>query len=311
MGDVTDSVTVEAATPQIRFDSASVSGSITRDQIEGLPLNGRSFLELGKLEPGVQQPAAANRNRTIVPVLGAPAANVGGPRFTVDGGSVTAVGLGGSQMGFSQEVVQEFQVSTVNFDLAAGMTDAGSINVVTRGGGNEPQGTIFYFFRDHNLAAYPALNRDPNNPDPFFQRQQFGFAAGGPIRRDRVFYFGNWERNDQRAVAGTTLLAPDFAHLSRITSSPLVGDLFSARLDAKINERPYGLRAPLSRWQPRVWTGRGDRRWFAERVPFELEPRRHQRGSESGGVDERPSADAGQRPPAVLLRRQLAQWQRP
>ena len=237
VGDVAESVRVEAATPQLRFDAASVSGSISRDQIEGLPLNGRSFLELGKLEPGVQQPAAANRNRTILPVLGAPAANVGGARFTVDGGSVTAMALGGSQMGFSQEGLQEFQISTVNFDLAAGMTDAGSINVVTRGGGNQPKGTIFYFFRDHNLAAYPVLVRDPDNPDPFFQRQQFGFAAGGPVRRDRVFYFGSWERNDQDAVAGTTLLVPDFAHLSRVTSSPLVGDLFTARLDAKVSDR--------------------------------------------------------------------------
>ena len=178
-----------------------------------------------------------NRNRTILPVLGATAANVGGARFTVDGGSVTAMALGGSQMGFSQEGLQEFQVSTVNFDLAAGMTDAGSINVVTRGGGNQPKGTLFYFFRDHNLAAYPVLVRDPNNPHPFFQRQQFGFAAGGPVRRDRVFYFGSWERNDQDAVAGTTLLVPDFAHLSRVTSSPLVGDLFTARLDAKVSGR--------------------------------------------------------------------------
>ena len=237
VGDVAESVRVEAATPQLRFDAASVSGSISRDQIEGLPLNGRSFLDLGRLEPGVQQPAGANRNRMILPVLGAPAANVGGARFTVDGGSVTAMALGGSQMAFSQEGLQEFQISTVNFDLAAGMTDAGSINVVTRGGGNQPTGTIFYFFRDHNLAAYPVLVRDPDNPDPFFQRQQFGFAAGGPVRRDRVFYFGSWERNDQDAVAATTLLVPDFAHLSRVTGSPLVGDLFTARLDAKVSER--------------------------------------------------------------------------
>ena len=235
LGDVIESVRVAAATPQLRFDAASVSGSITRDQIEGLPLNGRSFLELGKLEPGVQQPAAANRNRIIVPVLSAPAPNIGGPRFTVDGASVTAMAFGGSQMGFSQEVVQEFQVSTVNFDLAAGMTDTGSINIVTRGGGNESHGSLFYFFRDDNLAAYPVLARDPDNPLPFFQRQQFGLAAGGPVRRDHVFYFGSWERNDQRAVVGTTLLVPDFAHLSRVTSSPFVGDVFTARLDAKIS----------------------------------------------------------------------------
>ncbi len=156
-------------------------------------------------------------------------------RFTVDGGSVTSVGLGGAQMGFSQELVQEFQVSTVNFDLSAGMTDAGAINVVTRAGGNQPHANIFYFFRDHNLAAYPALNRDQSNPDPFFQRQQFGFSLGGPIRRDRIFYFANWERTDQRSVGTTTLLTPEFAHLSRISTSPLEGTLFSGRLDARIN----------------------------------------------------------------------------
>src|SRR5262249_20876667 len=159
-----------------------------------------SFLELSKLEPGVQPPTVANRNRMVVPLLGAPAQNVGGARFTVDGGSVTSVGMGGSQMGFSQDVVQEFQVSTVNPDLSTGLTDAGAINVVTRSGGNDPAGTAFYFFRDHTITAYPALNRDPANPDPFFQRRQFGGALGGPIRRDRIFYFGNWERNDQRAV---------------------------------------------------------------------------------------------------------------
>lgn len=234
IGHVTDSVTVQAAAPQLHYDSVAIGGIITRDQIEGLPLNGRSFLELAKLEPGVHSPTGGNRNRIVVPMLGGPAANVGGARFTVDGGSVTSVGLGGSQMGFSQEAVQEFQISTVNFDLSTGMTDTGTINVVTRAGGNELHATSFSFFRDHNLAAYPALQRHPANPDPFFRRWQFGVAAGGPVRRNRVFYFGTWERNVQRAVAATTLLTPDFAHLSRVTASPLSGDLFSVRFDARV-----------------------------------------------------------------------------
>ena len=236
VGDIGDLVTVPSVSPQLHYDSAAVASVILRDQIEGVPLNGRSFLELAKLEPGLQPATTTNRNRTIVPVLGAPASNVGGARFTIDGGSVTSIGLGGSQMGFSQEVVQEFQVSTVNFDLATGMTDAGAINVVTRAGGNTTQGSAFYFFRDHHLAAYPALGRDRSNPDPFFQRQQFGFALGGPILSDRLFYFGNWERNDQQAIAATTLLVPDFAHLTRLTRSPLLGDVVSLRLDAKLTD---------------------------------------------------------------------------
>src|SRR5712691_6447705 len=202
VGEVKESVTAVAVSPQIHYDSASIEGLTTRTQIEGLPLNGRSFLELSKLEPGVQPPSRGSNNRTFVPILGAPGGNNGrGTRVTVDGGSIMAVGNGGSSMGFSQEVVQEFQTSTVNFDLSTGITDSGAVNVVTRSGGNDLHGTAFYFFRDHNLAAYPGLKRDPANPDPFFQRKQFGFAVGGPLRRDRVFYFGTWERNEQRGVA--------------------------------------------------------------------------------------------------------------
>ena len=235
IGEVTASVSVAAASPQLRYESAAVTGLVTQDTIAALPLNGRNFLELAKLEPGVQAPTSANRNRIVVPVLGAPGANVGGARFTIDGGSVTSVGLGGAQMALSQEVVREFQLSTVNFNLSAGITHAGAVNVVTRGGGNRPSATAFYFYRDHHLSAYPALVHDPANPDPSFRRHQFGGAAGGPVRRDRLFYFGSWERNDQQTVGATKLNTPEFAGLSRITPNPLVGNLLSLRADGRIN----------------------------------------------------------------------------
>ena len=138
VGEVSESVTVDSASPQIRYDSHTVGGLVTRRQIENLPLNGRSFLELAKLEPGVQPPSRASSNRIFVPVLGAPGGNNGrGTRVTVDGGSIMAVGNGGSAMGFSQEVVQEFQISTANFDLSTGLTFSGAINVVTRSGTND------------------------------------------------------------------------------------------------------------------------------------------------------------------------------
>src|SRR5262245_5398135 len=238
VGDTNDSITVDGASPQMRYDSHTIGGLVRQPQIQGMPLNGRSFLELAKLEPGVQPPARASSNRTFVPALGQPVGNSGrGTRVTVDGGSIMAVGNGGSAMGFSQEVVREFQIATVNFDLATGLTNGASINVATRSGGNELNGTAFYFFRDHTLAAYPALKRDPANPDPFFQRRQFGFALGGPIRRDRLFFFGNYERNEQRGVVATTLLTEEFAHLSRITPSPYFGNQLSLRLDGRLTDK--------------------------------------------------------------------------
>lgn len=236
IGDVTEFVNVDGATPLVQYDSTTVGGVVTHEEIEGLPLNGRSFLELAKLEPGVQAPTRANNNRTFVPVLGANQ-NSRTTRVTVDGGSIMAAGSGGSQMGFSQEVVQEFQVSTANFDLSTGITAAGAVNVVTRSGTDDLHGAAFYFFRDHKLAAYPALNRSAADPAPFFQRRQFGFSLGGPVHRDRMFFFGSWERNEQRGVFATTLLSPDFASLSRITPSPYYDNELSMRLDGRINSK--------------------------------------------------------------------------
>jgi hypothetical protein len=236
VGPSTQTVTVDAASPQIRYDTHEVAGVVTRPQVEGLPLNGRSFLELAKLEPGAQLPTLGSNNRTFVPVLGQTGGKSGrGTRVTIDGGSIMAIDTGGSSMSFSQEVVQEFQISTVNFDLTTGLTDGAAVNVVTRSGTNDLHGTAIYFFRDHRLAAYPALKRDPANPNPFFQRRQFGLALGGPVRRDRLFFFGDWERNEQRGVVATTLLGQDFAHLSRITANPLFGDQLSVRVDGRFS----------------------------------------------------------------------------
>src|SRR5262245_47951560 len=147
VGPTNESITVEGASPQMRYDSHTVGGVITQRQIQGLPLNGRSFLELAKLEPGVQPPTRTSSNRSFVPALGQPQASNGrGTRVTVDGGSIMSVGNQGSAMGFSQEVVQEFQIATVNFDLTTGLANGAAINVVTRSGGNELHSTAFYFF---------------------------------------------------------------------------------------------------------------------------------------------------------------------
>src|SRR5262245_20554014 len=88
IGDVKQSVNVDAATPQLQYDSYAITGVVTQEKIEGLPLNGRSFLELAKLEPGVQAPSPSNNNRVFVPILGGPGGNTGsggrGTRVTVD-----------------------------------------------------------------------------------------------------------------------------------------------------------------------------------------------------------------------------------
>jgi carboxypeptidase family protein len=240
VGAVIEKISVTDVAPLIHYEQHQVSGLVSRAQIENLPLNGRSPLELAKLEPGNTTPVRASNNRTLTPVLAAPVGNNGSrTRVTVDGGSIMQVFNGGSAMNFSQEVVEEFQLTSINFDLATGMTASGAVNIVTRSGGNEFHGGGFYFFRDHNLAAYPALQRDPINPDPFFRRSQFGFYLGGPVRRDRAFFFANWELNNQQGVVSVQPLTPEFAQLGKIAPSPLSGSLLSARLDFRASKNNY------------------------------------------------------------------------
>src|SRR6516225_71726 len=233
----TETLTVEGASPQIQYESHEVGGTITRSQIDGLPVNGRNYLEFIKLEPGAQPPTKTSANRILMPLLGSPVGGNGrATRITVDGGSIMEVGNGGSALGLSQEAVEEFQVATVNMDTSTGATASGVVNVATRSGTNQLHGSGFMFFRDHHLAAYPALHRNPFNPDPFFQRKQFGFAMGGPLQKDRAFFFGSFERLDQDGVISTEFPAPDFAALSGIFPSPTYVNQFTVRTDVKLSE---------------------------------------------------------------------------
>jgi hypothetical protein len=238
VGEVREQVTVGDAAPLMNYESNIVGGVVSRAQIDNLPLNGRNFLELAGLEPGVTKPSRLSDGRVFVSPLGSglqTIPRVGFTQVTVDGANISMPGNAGVIFQVSQGVVQEFQISTVNLDPSTSLTSNGAINIVTRAGGNVYHGDGFFFYRDQHLAAFPGLRRDAGNPHPFFQRQQFGFRVGGPVRRDRAFFFASYERQDQRGVASIQPRTPEFAHLGGIFPSPYVGDQFSARADVRLN----------------------------------------------------------------------------
>jgi hypothetical protein len=238
LGTIEEMVTVPGAQPLIRPDDHIVGGVVTRGQIEALPLNGRTFLELTKLEPGTTNPSRFSDGRVFVAPLGAglnTIPRVGNTRVTVDGANITTPGTSAVLLQISQDVVQEFQISTANFDQATSLTTSGAINVVTRSGGNKYQASGVYVHRDHNLAAYPALRRDPRNPDPYFRRRQAGAYVGGPLVRDRAFLFAAYEGTDQQGVVSVQPSTPAFAHLGGIFPSPYVENQVSARGDVHLH----------------------------------------------------------------------------
>jgi carboxypeptidase family protein len=254
LGQTTEIVTVEAAgASQINYESHSVDGIITRQKIQELPLNGRSFLNLAFLEPGVRvSPGTTSQYNSLFEVSVLGGAN-DKTAITVDGGNVRNSIEGNTGMNFSQEVVQEFQLSSANYDLSTGITSVGAVNIVTRSGGNEFHGSGYFFFRDHNMAAYPGLKRicdeNPTNAictnadsrkgtdDPFFARRNPGLWVGGPIIKNRLFFFTNYEYTNQVQVF---TVQPDVASVAGLAGnflSPYRGHLFSLKLDLKLNDK--------------------------------------------------------------------------
>jgi hypothetical protein len=223
----------EAAT--INPESHTVQGVVARPQIENLPLNGRSFLNLAQLEPGVTvnpgNPAQFNAQFNVS-VLGGPASHTA---ITVDGANVRNPVEGGTGQNFSQDVIQEFQLSSTNFDLSTGITAFGAINIVTRGGSNQFHGGGYFYFRDHNMAAYPSLARNPITNDPFFARRQGGVLFSGPIKKDRAFFFFNFENTNQTGVYVVNPDLPSVAAFATLAPAPYTGKQYDGRVDYQVN----------------------------------------------------------------------------
>ncbi len=236
LGVLQQAVEAVASLPQIAYDRHGIAGVVSRFEIENLPLNGRELLQLSVLEPGVTvAPMAGFLTRQFdVSVVGASPSRT---RVTVDAGPIFSPIAGGTPQGFSPEGIREFQISTVNFDLSTGLTGSGAINVVSRSGGNDYHGSAFYFFRDHNLAAYPALRREPAKADPFFARRQMGFSLGGPLKKDRLFFFTNFERTNQDGVFTIQPASSDFADFGGVFPTPFDSSQVSARFDLHLNDR--------------------------------------------------------------------------
>jgi len=256
VGGTNQTVEVTAAAPIINTTDTTVGGVVNRDRVENLPLNGRSFLSVAALEPGVNISYAANsgagnpNNFFQISIGGAPQQMT---VISVDGSRVNDRVTGGTSQNFSAETVQEFQISTLGFDLSSGTVSAGVVNIVSRTGTNDLHGSGFFFFRDHNMAAFPGFKRpcDPTarSPlcdlpsalerleDPFFIRRQYGGTIGGPIKKDKLFFFGNYERNNQVGARPITFSEPALFGYSHIAQQPSKGHLAGLRMDYTINQK--------------------------------------------------------------------------
>jgi len=192
-GKTSEQVTVTATRSLLRPDSAAVGGVIDTRQVQGLPLDGRNFYELTLLLPGVV-PAAEG---SAASVRGSFAININGARedandFLLDGVYNGDPKLNGTAVSPPVDAVREFEVLSSTYDASFGRNGGGQVSVVLRSGGNQFHGTAYEFFRNALLDARnyfaPSLA-----PAPQDQRNQFGGSLGGPIVKNRTFFFADYQ----------------------------------------------------------------------------------------------------------------------
>ena len=175
VGETSATIEITANTEAIVDNSRSiVDGVITTKQIDNLPLNGRNFLDLAQLEPGVQTRDGGDFDPTKNQFVGV---SIGGrsgraTRIQVDGVDITDETVGTTTANLSNEAIQEFQVSRSTLDVSTDLTSSGAVNIITRSGGNTIHGAGFGFFRDSRFAADTRLDKTlPTTEKPAFDRQ--------------------------------------------------------------------------------------------------------------------------------------------
>jgi len=192
-GERSDRVEVTASRGLMRPESAATGGVIENHLIRGLPLDGRNFLELSLLLPGVS-PAAEG---SAASVRREAAFNVNGARedsnnYLLDGVYNGDPKLNAVAVNPAVDAIQEFEVAASNYDASFGRNAGGQVSAIVKSGTNDWHGATYYFLRN---AAFDARNffAPPSEPDPRYQRHQFGLSAGGPVVRNRTFLFGAYE----------------------------------------------------------------------------------------------------------------------
>jgi outer membrane receptor protein involved in Fe transport len=231
VGNITESVVVTGAAKLVETDSSDRGTVIASQQIVNLPLNGRAYADLALLSPGVRKSGiSTSRDASF---------NVHGLRsslnnFTLDG--VDNNSYGTSNQGFSNQVVQvspdavaEFKVQTNNYSAEFGRAGGAVINASLRGGTNQFRGSAWEFMRNTSLNAV-GFFKPTEGIKPVLIRNQFGFAFGGPIVRDKAFFFVDYEgfRQVQRSLRFASIPTLDQRRgiLGKAIRNPLTGETY-------------------------------------------------------------------------------------
>jgi hypothetical protein len=228
LGEENQILEVQGSQVAVNTEQAEVQGVLTSEQIESLPVNGRNFLDLAQLEPGVQIQDGTNFDPTKG---GYSSISFGGrfgrtARINVDGVDISDETVGTTTQDIPASAIGEFQIAQSSLDLSNDLTSSGAVNVSTKSGTNQYHGEAFGLFRDRSVGGAST----PGGGSLPFQRSQFGGNLGGAVIKDKLFFFADGERIKQDSFAPLRFSSP-FENLNGGFGVPFRDNELMGRVD--------------------------------------------------------------------------------
>lgn len=244
----TEAVTVTDEAGMLRPETSGLGQVIDSQTVTALPLNGRSFITLTGLGPGVALPPGSSLPRI----------NGGRPRtneYLFDGISVLQPEPGQVAFFPNVDAIQDFKIESNSPPAEFGRFNGGVVNLTTKSGSNDVRGSAFGFFRHEALNARHYFARSTGEK-PAFRRQQFGGVVGGPVRRERTFFFADFQGQRQRITRSVISTVPTLLQREGIFTEPVAGRVplifdpatgTAARTPFAGNQIPLGRIDPVAR----------------------------------------------------------------
>ncbi len=227
LGAVTEEITTVASSAPVETISGEVASLVTGEQIRELPLNGRNFAQLTQLMPGVSAPDGLNfKNKGLLSGvdLSVSGSSVTGNNWTVDGASNNDTGSNRTILVTpSVDAIEEFKIHRNSYGPEFGGSGGAQINLVTRGGTNSFQGSLFGFYRNDSLNETNVFLEEAGGDTEPLDRKDFGFTFGGPVIKDKVHFFLSTEWNDEERGTVRSASVPTVAERNGDFSSSIPG----------------------------------------------------------------------------------------
>jgi len=233
LGRATDVVVVTEAPPLVQTDTSTLGQVIDRRQVSELPLNERNFLAFALLVPGGQMPSDGSMNSTQGGAISVNGAREQSNDFLLEGVDNNDLYINQYSVLPSVDAIQEFKVQSGNYSAEYGRNGGAQINIVLKSGTNQFHGSVFEFMRNRTLDAKnffdlpecnPSSVRGTCGPIPRFDRNQFGGTLGGPIQKDKTFFFVSYEGLRLRQAITRQAAVP--SQMQRGTAEAMAGAIF-------------------------------------------------------------------------------------